>query len=147
MPRMIFVNLPVADVARSTAFYEALGFTRDARFSGDHAASMRWSDAIVVGLLDRAFYGTLTTRPLVDPREGGNVLLALSCDSREEVDTMTQAALAAGGATVHEAEDMGFMYSRAFEDLDGHGWGPVWINVPAFEAMQAQQAEPESAAA
>ncbi|WP_375397809.1 VOC family protein [uncultured Sphingomonas sp.] len=141
MPKMIFVSLPVADVARATAFYEAIGFEKDPMFSGDHASSMKWSDAIVVMLADRAFFATLTTKPVIDPREGSSVLLALSRDSRAEVDAITEAALAAGGRTVHEPEDEGFIYSRAFEDLDGHGWGPVWMDVAAFEAkMQPQTA-------
>lgn len=139
MTKMIFISLPVANVARATAFYEALGFEKDIAFSGDHASSMRWSDAIVVMLADRAFFATLTSKPIVDPREGSSVLLALSCGSRAEVDAITEAALAAGGATVHDAEDQGFMYSRAFEDLDGHGWGPVWMDVAAFaDATQPQ---------
>ena len=145
MTKMIFISLPVADVARSTAFYEAIGFTRDPRMSGEHAASMIWSDAIVVMLASRDFFATLTTRPIVDPREGGNVLLALSRDSRAEVDAISEAALAAGGREVHGAEDEGFMYSRAFEDLDGHGWGPVWMDAAALGA--SADAAPVAAAA
>ena len=137
MPRMIFVNLPVSDVARSTAFYEAIGFTRNVQFSGDHAASMMWSDTIVVGLLDRAFYATLTPKPIVDAHATSGMLIALSFDSRAEVDAITAAALAAGGREAHGAEDEGFMYSRAFEDPDGHGFGPFWMDPAAASTAPA----------
>ena len=144
MPRTIFINLPVADVPRATAFYEAIGFEKDARFSGDHATSMKWSDAIVVGLLAHDFYRTLTGKTIVDPRESSHALFALSLDSREQVDAITQAALAAGGRQLHDAEDQGFMYSRAFEDPDGHGFGPFWMD-PAAAAEGPPQAEAEAA--
>jgi len=141
MPKMIFVNLPVADVARATAFYETLGFEKDARFSGPHASSMKWSDGVIVGLLDRGFYATLTPKRIIDARQDSGVLLAIARDSRAEVDAIAEAALAAGGREAHGPEDQGFMYSRGFEDLDGHGWGPFYMDVAAFEAAQASVAE------
>jgi uncharacterized protein len=140
MAKMIFINLPVTNLARSVAFYEAIGFERDARFSGDHAASMRWSDGVVVGLLTHDFYKTLTPKRIADARTESQVLLALSCDSREGVDSMAAAALAAGGHEAHGAEDQGFMYSRGFEDPDGHGWGPFWMDIAAFDAQPAEPA-------
>ena len=140
MPKMIFVNLPVADVARSAAFYEAIGCERNARFSNEQAVSMTWSDTITFMLLDRAFYATFTTKPIADTQATSAVLIALSFDSRAQVDAVTEAAIAAGGREAHEPEDHGFMYSRAFHDPDGHGFGPMWMDVAAFDAMQ-QQAE------
>ena len=138
MSKMIFINLPVADVAASTAFYEAIGFTKNETFSGDHASSMIWSDTIHVMLIGHPFYSTLTNKTIIDARTTSGVLLVPSFDSREAVDAFNAAAIAAGGRELHGAEDAGFMYSRAFEDLDGHGWGPMWMDVDA--AMSAQAA-------
>lgn len=141
MPKMIFISLPVADVAASTAFYEAIGFEKDVRFSGDHASSLKWSDAITVMVADKAFYATLTPKRIVDARTHSQALFALSFDSREAVDAITQAAIAAGGRDAHPPEDHGFMYSRAFEDPDGHGFGPMWMDVAGFEAAQRPRAD------
>lgn len=135
MIKMIFVNLPVADVARATEFYEALGFEKNAMFSNAQASSMQWSEAIVVMLLDKVFFATFTTKRIIDATTETGVLLALSRDSRAEVDAITEAAIAAGGRELHEPEDLGFMYSRAFEDLDGHGWGPMFMDMAAAAAM------------
>ena len=144
MPRMIFVNLPVADVAASTRFYEALGFTRDPRFSNERGSAMVWSDAITFMLLARDFYSTFTVKPIADTGATSAALFALSLDGRAEVDAIAQAAVAAGGSEAHGAEDEGFMYSRAFWDPDGHGFGPFWMD-PA--AAQAGAAPGEAAAA
>lgn len=141
MPKMIFVNLPVADVAKAAAFYEALGFEKNETFSGDHAASMAWSDAIVVMLLDKAFFATLTGKRIIDARTETGALLALSRDSRADVDAITHAAVAAGGRELHDPEDLGFMYSRAFEDLDGHGWGPVFMDMAAAQHTMQPEAQ------
>jgi predicted lactoylglutathione lyase len=140
---MIFVNLPVADVAKSTAFYEAIGFEKNPTFSNEQASAMVWSDTIYVMLLQHAFYRTFTRKEIIEARTHSGALLALSFDSREEVDAITQAALAAGGQEMHDPEDMGFMYSRAFDDLDGHGWGPFSMDEAAAGAPQP--AEPLSA--
>jgi len=134
MAKMIFVNLPVADVAASTAFYQAIGMTRDARFSNDAAASMVWSDTITFMLLSHDFYATFTPKPIPDAHATSGALIALGLDSRAEVDRITEAAIAAGGREVHPPEDMGFMYSRAFEDPDGHAFGPLWMDVDAAVA-------------
>ena len=95
MAKMIFVNLPVADVARSTAFYEAIGFAKNQQFSGDHASSMVWSDTISIMVLDKAFYQTFTPKRIIDAHTTSGVLIALSFDSRAEVDAITEAAIAA----------------------------------------------------
>jgi predicted lactoylglutathione lyase len=137
MPKMIFVNLPVTDVAKATAFYEAIGFTKNAMFSNEQASAMIWSDTINVMLLDRSFYATFTRKEIIDAKIMSGVLLATAHDSRADVDAITQAAVAAGGRELHDPEDMGFMYSRAFEDLDGHGWGPFHMDMAAAEATFA----------
>ena len=131
MSKAIFVNLPVVDVVAATAFYTAIGFERDAMFSNDRGSAMAWSDAISVMLLDRAFYATFTAKQIIDAKTTSGVLLALSFDSPANVDAITEAALAAGGRELHDPENIGFMYSRAFEDLDGHGWGPFFMDMAA----------------
>ena len=141
MPKMIFVNLPVADVTKATAFYEAVGFEKSAKFSNEQASAMVWSDAIYVMLLDRAFYATFTPKRIIDAREESGALLCLSRDDRAAVDDMAARALAAGGRELHAAEDHGFMYSRAFEDPDGHGWQPMWMD-PAFAEQGIHEVEP-----
>ncbi len=138
MARMIFVNLPVSDVARATAFYEALGFRRNPMFSNEQASAMVWSDEINVMLLDRAFYATFTDKTLIDAHTTSGVLLAISQDSREEVDAITEAALAAGGRETRERQDMGYMYGRAFEDPDGHVWEPMFMDMAVAQQAMAQ---------
>lgn len=133
MPKMIFVNLPVADVAKATAFYEAIGFEKNEKFSGEQASSMAWSDAIVVLLLARPMFATFTDKQVADARTATSSLISLSFDSKAEVDAITRAAVAAGGRELHDPEDLGFMYSRAFEDLDGHGFGTLWMDPAAAE--------------
>lgn len=136
MPKMIFLNLPVADLARSEAFYLAIGCEKNAAFSNEQAAMMEWSDTISFMLLTHDFYRTFTSKPIADTHATSAMLIALSRDSRAEVDAIAEAALGAGGREVHGAEDLGFMYSRAFEDPDGHGFGPVWMDVEAAVAAQ-----------
>lgn len=143
MPRMIFVNLPVADLPKSMAFYEAIGFTPNPQFTGDGGACMVLSDTIYVMLSTHEKFAQLTTRRIANSHETAQMLLALSCDDRAGVDTITAAALATGGTSAHAAEDLGFMYSTGFFDPDGHGWGPFFMDMAAFEAMQ--QAEPADA--
>ncbi|WMT88531.1 VOC family protein [Pelagibacterium sp. 26DY04] len=121
MPKMIFINLPVTDLAASAKFYEALGCEKNAQFSDENATSMVWSDAITFMLLKRDYFATFTSRPVAEPKDAVGVLLALSCDSREDVDKTAEAAGAAGGKLdVREPQDLGFMYQRAVEDPDGH---------------------------
>ena len=133
MPRMIFISLPVTDIARSRTFYEALGFTINEKFSNETSACVVVSEAIYFMLSTHDQFRQFSPKPLILPTEGANCLIALSCDSRAEVDTMTEAAIRAGGKSLHDAEDLGFMYSRAFEDPDGNGFGPMWMD-PASAA-------------
>lgn len=144
MPKMIFVNLPVADLDKAKAFYTAIGFVNEPRFTDETAAAMTWSDAIVVMLLTHAKWKGFTTRPL--PAEGSNgVMLALSLDSRAEVDRVTEAAGPAGGTVdPNPPQDHGFMYQRGFLDPDGHVWEPFWMD-PATAEQGTNASEPQPA--
>jgi len=136
MPQMIFVNLPVKDVAKSTAFYEAIGCTKDLRFSNEVASAMQLSDEIVFMILSQDFFKTFTPRPIADAHATTEVLICISRDSREAVDAIVDAAAAAGGkADVGPKQDMGFMYGRTFEDPDGHIFEPMFMDMEA--AMSA----------
>ncbi len=139
MPKMIFVNLPVADVEKSAAFYEAVGFTRDARFSQPGtAAAMTWSDTIVFMLLSRERFADFTSKKIIDAKASIETLLCLSRDSRAEVDAIVEAARAAGGKPdPNPKQDYGFMYGRSFEDLDGHVFEPMWMDLDAALAAMA----------
>lgn len=145
MAKMIFVNLPVADVAAATAFYQALGFEKNATFSNETASSMMWSDTITIMLLGHDFYSTFTTKRIIDAKTESGALLCLSFDSRACVDIFTEAALKAGARELHGPEDHGFMYSRAFEDLDGHGYSPMWMDAEAAPAAVAERHEAQDA--
>ncbi|UZK64736.1 VOC family protein [Sphingomonas sp. M1-B02] len=143
MPQMVFINLPVKDVAASTAFYEAIGCTRDARFSGDHASAMILSDTITFMILGHSFFAGFTPKPIADAHATTEVLICISRESRADVDAIVARAAAAGGrADIREAQDMGFMYSRAFEDLDGHIFEPMHMDVDAALKAMSAQAEP-----
>lgn len=134
--RKIFVNLPVADLARSMAFYTAIGFTNEPRFTDDTAAAMVWSDAIYVMILSHAKWASFTDRP-IPPAGSSEVSLALSLDSKADVDAMLAAAAAHGGsADINPVQDHGFMYGRDFTDPDGHVWGPFWMD-PAVASGEA----------
>ncbi|MGH8074002.1 MAG: VOC family protein [Lysobacter sp.] len=134
MTRMIFVNLPVGDLAASMAFYEALGFRNNAQFTDETAACMVWSEAIHVMLLTHDKWRTFTSRP-IPPPTSSEVSLALSLESREAVDAMNDAAAAHGGAgDINPIQDLGFMYGRDLADPDGHVWGPFWMDPSAIPA-------------
>lgn len=131
MPKMIFINLPVADLGAAKAFYEALGFVNNPAFSDDTAACMVWSEAINVMLLTHGKWHTFTTRP-IPPKDSSEAMLCLSCDSREAVDAMNAAAAAKGGiADVNPVQELGFLYNRSFADADGHIWEAVWMDPAA----------------
>ncbi|HEX7751504.1 MAG TPA: VOC family protein [Novosphingobium sp.] len=137
MPRMIFVNLPVTDLPRSMAFYEALGFTNNPQFTDETAACMELSDTIFVMLLTHAKWQSFTTRP-IPAKDSSEVMLALSCETRDEVNALTDAARRQGGtADVNPPQDHGFMFSRSFTDLDGHIWEVMWMD-PAVASGEAE---------
>lgn len=132
MTRMIFINLPVTDLERSMAFYEAVGFTNNPQFTNDQAAAMAWSDEIVVMLLTHEFWKTFTDKALPDAHSVAQVLLCLSQDSREAVDAIVSRAVAVGGRSEPTPDqDLGFMYGRSFEDPDGHIWENVSMDMAA----------------
>ncbi len=135
MPQMIFVNLPVKDVAKSTVFYQAIGCTKDPRFSNEMASAMQLSDEIVFMILAEDFFKTFTPKQVADAHATSEVLICISRDSREAVDAIVDAAAAAGGkADVGPKQDMGFMYGRTFEDLDGHVFEPMFMDMEAAMA-------------
>lgn len=135
MPRMMFLNLPVRDIAAATRFYEAIGCQRNAQFSDENASSMVWSEAISFHLLTHAYFETYVRKPIADAQASTGMLIALSCDSRAAVDAMIDAAAAAGGrADIREPQDMGFMYLRTFEDPDGHVFEAVWLDMSRMPA-------------
>ena len=134
-PMMIFVNLPVKDLDRSIAFYEAIGATKNPQFSDDTAACMVHSGTIHVMLLTHPKFSQFTTRAIPDATRTAQVLLCISRDSREAVDRITEAAASAGGKADHgPKQDHGFMYGRSFEDPDGHVWEPMWMDMEAAKA-------------
>ena len=128
MKSQIILNLPVQDLARSKAFFAALGFTFSDRFSGENAVFMNIvGDTIQAMLTTEPFFESLIGKPVAQAKQANEVVICLSCDSREEVDTLIAKAVAAGGRTPHPPEDHGFMYDQGFEDLDGHLWNLVWV--------------------
>ena len=132
MSKMIFVSLPVTDLEVSTAFYEAVGFTSNPQFSDDSSACMVWSEAISFMLLTHAKWQTFTSRP-IPPNTASEVMLALTCASRDAVDAMSDAAAAHGGtADINPVQDHGFMYARDLADPDGHAIGALWMDMAAF---------------
>jgi len=142
MPQMIFINLPVADLDRSITFYEAVGFTRNARFSNHLAASMVLSDTINVMLLTHDFWETFTDRRRIDPAHEAQVMLCISREDRAAVDAITDAAIIAGGAADPcPVQDHDFMYGRSFADPDGHIWEPMWMSAEAAENGPAEMSD------
>ncbi|MCC8975070.1 VOC family protein [Bradyrhizobium brasilense] len=138
-PTMIFVNLPVSNLAHATAFYEAIGATKNAQFSDHTASCMVISDTIHVMLLTHDKFREFTPKKIADTKTTSEVLICLSADSRDAVDGYVAKATGAGGsADPSPRQDYGFMYGRSFEDPDGHIWEVMWMDVEA--AMKAQSA-------
>ena len=128
MSTQIFVNLPVRDLDKAKAFFNALGYPVNPQFTDANAACLVISDTIYVMLLVEPFFQGFTRKPICDARTHTEVLLCLSVESRSDVDAMIAKALAAGGREPMEAKDYGFMYQRGFEDLDGHLWEVVHMD-------------------
>lgn len=145
MSRMIFVNLPVADLPKSRAFLEALGAVNEPRFTDETAACMTFSETIHVMLLTHEKFSQFTPRPIADAKAGSEVLLALSADSRESVDSTVERAVTAGGtADPAPKQDYGVMYGRSVADPDGHIWEIMWMEPAA--AQQGASAVQEAIA-
>ena len=145
MTKMIFVNLPVRDLAKSMAFYEAIGFKNEPRFTDETAAAMQWSDAIVVMILTHDKWKTFTDRPIPDAGSS-EVALCINLDSRDEVNAIAETAGKNGGTLdVNPPQDHGFMFSRSFTDPDGHVWEPMWMD-PAVANADSHISEAEATA-
>jgi predicted lactoylglutathione lyase len=135
-PQMIFVNLPVTNLAQSKAFYKAVGFTQNDQFSDEASACMVLSETIMVMLLTHPKWKQFTTRSIPNPKETAQVLLCISRDSKKAVDDLVEAGKKAGGkADPNKTQDLGFMYGRSVEDPDGHIWETVWMNMSAASAQ------------
>jgi predicted lactoylglutathione lyase len=131
--RMLFVNMPVADLERSKAFFAKLGFSYNPNFTDENAACMLVGEQAFVMLLSHETFAQFSHLPMADPTTHALALYCFSVSSREEVDAVSAAALAAGATEADGAEDHGFMYSRSFFDLDGHGWQVMWMDPAAVQ--------------
>jgi len=131
--QMIFVNLAVNDLDVSKKFFTELGYEINKQFSDEHCASIVISDTIVAMIMDKQRYADFTKKEIADSTKTSEVLLALSAESREKVDELVDRAIALGGSPTGEPQDQGFMYGRAFDDLDGHTWEVVWMDPSAVE--------------
>ncbi|GGW19921.1 glyoxalase [Streptomyces capoamus] len=131
--QMIFVNLPVNDLEAAKEFFTALGYSINPQFSNDDAASVVISETIVAMLLTKPFYATFTKKEIADATTTSEVLICLSAESREKVDELLDRAIAAGGTETGPTQDHGFMYGRAFDDLDGHTWEIMWMDPAAVQ--------------
>ncbi|WP_318214623.1 VOC family protein [Streptomyces sp. SCL15-6] len=132
--QMIFVNLATNDLDASKKFFTELGYTINAQFSDETAASVVISDTIIAMLMTREKYAQFTKKEIVDSTKASEVLIALSAESREKVDELVDKAVAAGGSISGETQDHGFMYGRAFDDLDGHTWEVAWMDPAVVES-------------
>jgi predicted lactoylglutathione lyase len=129
MATNIFVNLAVKNLDKTKEFFSNLGYTFNQQFSNDKGACMVISETIYAMLISEAFFKTfIPNKEISDTSKSKEVLLALSADSREQVDELADKAIAAGGKNFRDPDDHGFMYSRSFEDLDGHVWEVFWMN-------------------
>ena len=134
MSRKIFINLPVADLAKSRAFLEALGAENEPKFTDETAACMKLSDSIFVMILTHPKFSQFTPRPIADANASSEVLLCLSADNRESVDSTVQRAVVAGGSADPAAkQDYGVMYGRSIADPDGHIWEIMWMDPAAAD--------------
>jgi predicted lactoylglutathione lyase len=139
MGRMTFVNLPVKDLDRSVDFFTKLGFSFDQRFTDETATQMIISDHAFVMLLTEDKFKEFTKKELVDATSHTEVIIALSADSRDGVDELADKALEVGGSPASEPLEMGdFMYSRSFQDPDGHLWEVVWMDPAVLEESPAE---------
>lgn len=136
--KMIFVNLPVTNLKASTAFYEAVGATRNDDFADDSAQMISFSDTIHAMLLTYERFNSFTSRTIPDAHATAQVMLALSEASREDVSATVEKALAAGGSEPNPAQDHGFMVSRSFADPDGHIWEVLWMDMEAATATRSE---------
>ena len=140
MTRKIFVNLPIKNMDRAKAFFSALGFSFNPQFTNEQGACMVVAEDIFVMLLVEPFFQTFTKKAISDANKCTEVLVCLSCESRAEVDALVKKALAAGGKVPNAPQDHGFMYGHGFEDLDGHIWELMYMDMTAAPAAPASSA-------
>jgi predicted lactoylglutathione lyase len=133
MSTKIFVNLAVQDLAKSIDFFTALGYSFNPQFTDENAGCLVISEDIYAMLLTEPFFKRFTNKEVVDSTKSTEAIIALSADRRQEVDTLVDRALAAGGQVANEPSDQGFMYSRSFQDLDGHIWEIVYMDPAAIQ--------------
>lgn len=139
--RLIFINLPVADVTASKAFFATLGFAFNEQFTDASCACMVVSDQAFVMLIDRTRFADFTKKSIADATSSTEAILCVSAESREDVDAFAETALTAGGGAANEPMDHGFMYGRSFNDLDGHLWEVMWMAPEAVENGPADMVE------
>lgn len=141
MSTLIFVNLPVRDLERSKEFFRSLGYSFNDQYTDENAACLIIrEDAIFAMLLTHEWFARYTKKPIVDASAGTEVILALSADSREAVDDLVDKALANGGSASNQTDDLGYMYTRSFQDPDGHLWEVLYMDETAMEeAINEQQ--------
>jgi uncharacterized protein len=141
MSKLIFVNLPVSDLPKSIAFYEAIGAVKNEQFTDHTAACMVFSETIHVMLLTHDKFRQFTPKKIANAREATEVLICMSADSRDDVDATLAKAEAAGGAVdIGPKQDYGFMYGRSFEDPDGHIWEVMWMDMEAAKETMGEMA-------
>ncbi|HEU4600755.1 MAG TPA: hypothetical protein VFS24_02245 [Steroidobacteraceae bacterium] len=128
MIKQVYINLPVADLAKSRAFFEALGFSCNPDMQDGNCACIVINETMSVMLATHSRFRDFTPKEVCDTSKAVEVLFNLSCESRDEVDALVAKAIAAGGYTYDKPEDFGFMYTHSFVDLDGHGWGVMHFN-------------------
>lgn len=139
MSQMIFINLPVTDLAKSKAFYESVGAVNNPQFTDDTAACMVFSDIIHVMILTHEKWATFTSKTIPNAHDSAQVLLCLSSDTKEGVSDLVEKAVAGGGkADPTPTQDYGFMFGRSFEDPDGHIWEIMWMDMSAVPADMAE---------
>ena len=136
MPKQIFINLAVKDINQSMDFYSALGFTNNPQFSDDTGKCMVWSDSIFLMLLSHDKFKSFTDKPLSDTKSGIAGIFSLSVDSVDEVNSMMEAGLSAGGIEPNEMRDYGFMQQRTLEDFDGHTWEVFFMDMSKIPTEQ-----------
>jgi hypothetical protein len=137
--RLVFVNLPVADPAASKAYFEGLGFAFDERFTDDTCACLKISEQAYAMLIAEPRFAEFSAKPVADASTS-RALICVSAEDREGVDTLADAALAAGGTPAKDPMDHGFMYGRSFHDLDGHQWEVMWMDAAAIAQGPADMA-------
>jgi len=141
----IFVNIPTSDLERARAFYAALGTDTNPLFTDDNAACIVWDENVFFMVLTKEYFASFTEKQVVDPKTHAHALIALSRESREDVDKAVEAGLAHGGIEPSPAQDLGFMYTRDLEDPDGNGIQFTYMEPAAVEqgpeAYMAEQAQ------